>query len=73
MTDDFESIIHEKLEEIFGLLEKKTKEERLKYFKQAYLEDFLMECGDTTYIVRTHYSDKAAESLQEKVERFISK
>lgn len=73
MTDDYERIIHEQLDELHAELAAMTKAQRLRYFKNAYLEDFLMEDGDTTYIIRTHYSDKATESLQEKAERFASK
>lgn len=73
MTDDFESIIRERFSEIHAQLEQMTKEQRLRYFKNAFLEDFKMEDGDSTYIIRTHFSDKATESLHEKAERFASK
>lgn len=71
MTDDFEGI-HSLMDEMFAEMEQMTKEERLKRFKREFLHDFIMEDGDTTYIVRTHCGDKATESLQEKAERLIS-
>ena len=73
MTDDFETMLHEQLGEMLARLEQMTKEQRLDYFKRQFLTDFLMEDGDTTYIVRQHFSDKATESLQEKAERFVAK
>ena len=72
MTGDDEIMLHKQLDELFALLETKTREERLEYFKRAFLTDFLMEDGDTTYIVRAHFSDNATESLQEKAERLVS-
>ena len=73
MTDDLESVLREKKAEYHAMLDGMTKEQRIKFFKNEFLSDFLMEDGDTTYIVRTHFSGKATESLQEKAERFASK
>ena len=72
MTEDDEIMLHKQLDDLFAILEAKTREERLEYFKRAFLTDFLTEDGDTTYIIRTHFSDKATESFQEKVERLVS-
>ena len=73
MTDDFESVLQETKEKYYARLGGMTREQRLEYFRKQFLEDFTLEDADTTYIVRTHFSSKAAESLQEKAEKFVAK
>ena len=73
MTDDFESMIHAQLDEMIAWLATLTKEQRLKYFKDMFLKDYLLDLDDTTYIVRQHYSTEATETLAEKAERLTTK
>ena len=72
MTESDEIMLHRQLDELFAILEAKTKEGRLEYFKRAFLTDFLMKDGDAACLIRTHFSNTAAESLQEKAERLVS-
>ena len=72
MIRDHAPEIHESLEAIGVWLEKLTPEQRYKLFKECFLSDFTHEEDGTTYIVRTHYSPDAAETLQEKAERLTA-
>lgn len=73
MNDNHETEIHECLGGVSAWLERLTKEQRYRFFKETFLSDFTHEEDGTTYIVRTHYSPGAEETLQERAARLVTK
>jgi|GEM_PF-4216004 len=72
MTKDDYPQVHDSLGSISAWMETLTAEQRYRWFKNCFLADFTHEEDGTTYLVRTHYSPDAAETLQEKAERLIA-
>ena len=68
--------IYAQIDRITDHLAAMPKQERIAWFRRsAYAQplNFLREIDDTTYAVRTFFSENARENITEKVQRIILK